>query len=471
MHLAIVGTGYVGLVTGACLAQSGHDVICADNDAAKINALKAGRMPIFEPGLETVTREQVKAGRLAFTTDACSAAACADAVFIAVGTPALHDGRTDISYVASAATEIAPALKPETVVIMKSTVPVGTGAYIARLIEEANPNAHVMMASNPEFLREGSAVNDFLHPDRIVIGVEDERALALLREIYRPQAESGTPIVATGIATAELTKYAANAFLATKVAYINEIANLCDSLGANIDDVAHALGLDKRIGSAFLKPGPGYGGSCFPKDTLALSSLAHEADCPVRIVEAVASSNVYHVRRLVKRLENECSRAWGQLGYDSTKLRGKRIAILGLSFKSNTDDVRFSAGLVVIPHLERCGASVRAFDPAAMDNARRALPGLRCCEGIVETITGADAVVILTEWDEFREIDWSQLAPQMAAPVVFDMRNLSESATMREQGIYYISLGRPTPGWVAQTWSMPDGNGIFNHQSARISMQ
>ncbi len=443
MNITVIGTGYVGLVTGACFAHIGLNVTCADIDKGKIDALNAGRIPIYEPELEEIVRASHKQGRLDFTTDVPAAVKGADAVFIAVGTPSMADGRPDLTAVVAVARTIAPALDPETVVVVKSTVPVGSGAYVERVIRETAPDAVFSMASNPEFLREGCAVQDFLNPDRIVVGVGDCHARDVMTAIYAPFGQDGVPVVVTNIPTAELIKYAANAFLAAKVAYINEMANLCDAVGADVDQLSRAIGLDERIGPAFLKPGPGYGGSCFPKDTLALTALAHEADCPVRIVEAVISSNTYHIRRLVSRIEAEFAAAWTERGYGDTKLHGKTVALLGLAFKSNTDDIRSAASLVIVPHLLRRGARIRAYDPAAMDNARALMPELDYCESEADVLAGADAALLLTEWPQFKELDWPELASSMAAPVLFDLRNLYAPSTMAEMGLAYFSLGRP----------------------------
>lgn len=443
MKITVIGTGYVGLVTGACFAHIGLDVTCADIDAAKIEALNAGRIPIYEPELDEVVAGARKHGRLHFTTDVPAAVAAADVVFIAVGTPSMADGRPDLTAIVAVARTIAPALNPGAIVVVKSTVPVGTGAYVARVIRETAPGARFSMASNPEFLREGNAVQDFLAPDRIVVGADDTHARDAMGKIYAPFDQAGVPVVLTNIATAELIKYAANAFLAAKVAFINEMANLCEAVGADVDHLSRALGLDARIGPAFLKPGPGYGGSCFPKDTLALTALAHEADCPVRIVEAVISSNTYHVRRLVSRIEADYSAVWTRRGQDDAKLSGKTIALLGLAFKSNTDDIRSAASLVIVPHLLRRGARIKAYDPAAMDNARAAMPDIDYCASEAEALAGADAALLLTEWQQFRDLDWGALAPTMATPVLFDLRNLYAPEAMGECGMSYFSLGRP----------------------------
>lgn len=443
MKITIVGSGYVGLVTGACFADLGWRVTCVDIDHAKVEGLRQGRMPIFEPGLAEVVERNAQNGRLDFVTDLAGAVSDADAVFLTVGTPPMEDGRADTTAVAAAATALAPALTGFTVLVIKSTVPVGTGTYVKRLISETNRDADVSIASNPEFLREGSAIRDFMEPDRIVIGYDDDRAGDVLRALYTPLEQRNVPIVETDCMTSELIKYSANSFLAAKVAFINEMADLCDAIGANVDDLARAIGLDKRIGPSFLRPGPGYGGSCFPKDTLALAAQAQEADCPVRIVEAVVASNAHHVRRLVKKIERNCLRAWSGLGHDHASLAGKTIAVLGLAFKSNTDDIRYAAGLVILPQLEKLGVRLRAYDPAAMDNAAEEMPDVTYCASVGEALDGADAVLVLTEWPEFQALDWDDLKARMVAPVMIDFRNLFAPEDVAANGVTYYSLGRP----------------------------
>lgn len=456
MKITIIGSGYVGLVTGACFADLGWHVTCVDIDAEKIDGLRQGRMPIFEPGLAEVVGRNKQNGRLDFTTELGRAVAAADAVFVTVGTPPMEDGRADTTAVAAAAREFAPALKGYTVVVIKSTVPVGTGPYVERLIAEAAPDADFSIASNPEFLREGSAIRDFMEPDRIVIGYDDERAGTVLRALYTPLEQRDVPIVATDCATSELIKYSANSFLAAKVAFINEMADLCDAIGADVDDLARAIGLDNRIGDSFLKPGPGYGGSCFPKDTLALAAQAQEADCPVRIVEAVVASNAHHVRRLVKKIERSCRRAWQDLGRADDGLAGKTVAVLGLAFKSNTDDIRYAASLVILPQLAKHGVRLRAYDPAAMDNAAEAMPEVTYCASVGEALDGADAVLVLTEWPEFRALDWADLKTRMASPVMIDFRNLFSPEDVAGMGVVYFSLGRPeVPADAARDETVP----------------
>ena len=446
MHITIIGAGYVGLVSGACFADLGWRVTCVDIDEDKIAGLRAGHVPIFEPGLEEVIARNAEAGRLTFETELEPAVRDADAVFIAVGTPPMEDGRADTAAVAGAAIDVAKALNGYTVVVIKSTVPVGTGPYIERLIRDTNPAADFSVASNPEFLREGSAIRDFMEPDRIVIGYDDERAGDVLRALYTPLERDDVPIVATDQATAELIKYAANSFLAAKVAFINEMADLCDEIGANVDDLGRAIGLDARIGNAFLRPGPGYGGSCFPKDTLALAAQAQEADCPVRIVEAVVASNAHHVRRLVRKIERHCMSAWRRLGHTDTGFAGKTIAVLGLSFKSNTDDIRYASSLVILPQLAKHGVKVQAYDPAAMENAAAVMNEVVYCDSMKAALDGADAVLVLTEWPEFLAMDWADLKQRMNSPVMVDFRNLYSPEDVGAQGVAYSSLGRPETG-------------------------
>lgn len=444
MKVSIIGAGYVGLVTGACFADLGWHVTCVDIDHEKIEGLRAGRMPIFEPGLEEVVNRNRLNGRLDFVTDMAPAVAQSDIVFLTVGTPPMEDGRADTSAVAAAAVELAPALEGYTVVAIKSTVPVGTGTYVRRLIAEANPTALFSIASNPEFLREGNAIRDFMEPDRIVIGCDEERAGDLLRALYNPLEQRDVPIVVTDCATSELIKYSANSFLAAKVAFINEMADLCDAIGANVDDLARAIGLDDRIGHSFLRPGPGYGGSCFPKDTLALAAQAQEADCPVRIVEAVVASNAHHVRRLVKKIERSCKQGWEDHGRDDTSFAGKTIAVLGLAFKSNTDDIRYAASLVILPQLAKHGVTIKAYDPAAMGNAGEVMTEVTYCESIAAALDDADAVLVLTEWPEFLALDWDDLKSRMASPVMIDFRNLYSPRDVSDRGVTYFSLGRPS---------------------------
>ncbi|MBI4182845.1 MAG: UDP-glucose/GDP-mannose dehydrogenase family protein [Proteobacteria bacterium] len=433
MRIAMVGTGYVGLVSGACFSEFGVEVACVDSDAGKIAELRAGRIPIFEPGLDKLVADNVAAGRLTFTTELAPAVAAADAVLIAVGTPSRRgDGFADLSYVYAAAREIAAALRRYTVVVTKSTVPVGTGREIERLIREARPNADFDVVSNPEFLREGSAINDFMRPDRVVIGTGSERAMAVMRALYRPLYLIETPIVATSIETAELIKYAANAFLATKITFINEIADLCERVGADVHHLAIGIGLDGRIGRKFLHPGPGFGGSCFPKDTLALVRIGESAGVPLRIVESVVAVNDERKRRMAEKIIAACDGS----------VAGKTIAMLGLTFKPNTDDMRESPSLVIVPALQAAGARVRAFDPEGMPEAAKVLSGVAFCADAYEAIEGADALVLLTEWNEFRALDPGRIKARLRGRVVVDLRNVYDPAQMREEGFRYVSIGR-----------------------------
>jgi UDPglucose 6-dehydrogenase len=429
----MIGSGYVGLVSGACFSDFGHDVICVEKVAGKVAALDAGRMPIYEPGLAALVAANVAAGRLSFTTDLAAAVAGADAVFIAVGTPSRRgDGHADLTYVFEAAREIGAAITGPTVVVTKSTVPVGTGDRVEAILRETCPDKEVAVVSNPEFLREGAAIGDFKRPDRIVIGTGDERARQVMRDVYRPLYLNESPILFTGRRTAELTKYAANAFLATKITFINEIADLCEAVGADVQDVARGIGLDNRIGPKFLHAGPGYGGSCFPKDTLALLKTAEDAESPVRIVEAVVQVNDSRKRAMGRKLVHA-------LGGDA---RGKTVALLGLTFKPNTDDMRDAPSLAIVQSLLDAGATVRAFDPEGMDVARTLIPDVTFCTDAYDAATGADAVAIVTEWDVFRALDLDRLAQAMAAPVLVDLRNIYAPAEMERAGFAYHSIGR-----------------------------
>ncbi len=433
MKIAMIGTGYVGLVSGACFSECGVEVTCVDIQAERIAELKAGRIPIFEPGLEALVAGNLRTYRLRFTTDTAAAVGDADAVFIAVGTPSRRfDGKADLSHVRSAARQVAAALDGYSVIVTKSTVPVGTGRELGEIIREANPAADFDMVSNPEFLREGAAITDFMRPDRVVVGVESERAKTVLAEIYRPLYLSETPIVYTNLETAELIKYAANSFLATKVAFINEMADLCEKVGATVDDVSKAMGLDGRIGRKFLHPGPGYGGSCFPKDTLALARIAQDLGVPSRIVEAVVEANERRKEAMAGRVIDACGGS----------VEGKTVAILGLSFKPNTDDVRESPSLQIVPALQAAGADVRAFDPAAMGEARRELTGVHWCVDAYDAMSGAHALVIVTEWNAFRALDLGRAKSLMAAPVMVDFRNIYRPADVIEAGFSYVGVGR-----------------------------
>ena len=434
MRIAVIGTGYVGLVSGACFSEFGVDVVCVDKDVAKIEGLKAGRMPIYEPGLDTLVENNVRAGRLSFSTDIAAAVTGAEAVFIAVGTPSRRgDGHADLSYVYAAAREIGEAASGYTVVVTKSTVPVGTGREVARILAEVQGKAEFDVASNPEFLREGSAIGDFMRPDRVVIGADSERAREVMRRLYRPLYLIETPIVFTTIETAELIKYAANTFLATKITFINEIADLCEKVGANVNDVARGIGLDGRIGRKFLHAGPGYGGSCFPKDTLALVKTAQNFGAPLKIVETVVSVNEDRKLAMAERVV-------AALGGSA---KGKTVAALGLTFKPNTDDMRDSPSLAILPALEKAGATVRAFDPEGMAEAKKLMPGLTYCRDAYDCMNGADALVIITEWNEFRALDLARIKASLRQPVIVDLRNIYSPAEMTEAGFRYSSIGRP----------------------------
>jgi UDPglucose 6-dehydrogenase len=435
MRIAIIGTGYVGLVSGACFADFGHQVTCVDQDEGKISALLRGEIPIFEPGLNDIVRMNSLAGRLAFTTSLPGPVKDADAVFIAVGTPSRHgDGHADLSNVYATAREIAAAVSGFTVVVTKSTVPVGTGDQVEAMIRDIRPDADVCVVSNPEFLREGAAIRDFKLPDRIVIGSEDQRAKDLMAELYRPLFINASPILYTGRRTAELIKYAANAFLATKITFINEIADLCEKVGADVKDVARGIGLDNRIGSKFLHAGPGYGGSCFPKDTVALIKVGQDYEAPQRIVETVAAVNDQRKRAMARKVSTALD----------GDLRGKTVAVLGLTFKPNTDDMREAPSIAVITALQDKGAIVRAFDPAGFKQAKAVLSNIVYCEDAYDCATGAEALVIVTEWEQFRALDFIRLKKVMVNPVLVDLRNVYRPTDMRRHGFSYFSVGRPT---------------------------
>ncbi|WP_425407765.1 UDP-glucose dehydrogenase family protein [Hyphococcus sp.] len=434
MRVTMIGTGYVGLVSGACFADFGHEVVCVDKDRAKIEKLENGEIPIYEPGLEALVAENVKAGRLSFSLDLAASVPDADAVFIAVGTPSRRgDGFADLSYVHQAAKEIAEVMKGYTVVVTKSTVPVGTGGEVEEIIRKTRPDANFSVVSNPEFLREGAAIMDFKRPDRVVVGVEDDRSRKIMRELYRPLYLNETPIVFTNRATSELTKYAANAFLATKITFINEMADLCEKVGANVQEVARGIGLDGRIGSKFLHAGPGYGGSCFPKDTLALVRTAQVNDSPTKIVEAVVEINDARKKKMADRVIAACGGS----------LKGKTIAVLGLTFKPNTDDMRDAPSLDIVPALQKAGARVQAFDPAGVEEAQKILQDVVYAEGVYQALEGADAVAIITEWDEFRALDMERVKSLLKAPIMIDLRNIYNPAEMADAGIEYHSIGRP----------------------------
>ena len=437
MKIAMVGSGYVGLVSGACFADFGHDVVCIDKDPAKIESLKAGIMPIYEPGLAELVTSNAKSGRLTFTTDLVEGIAGARAIFIAVGTPSRRgDGHADLSYVYAVAEEVGQALTNDAVVVTKSTVPVGTGDEVQRIISELGCAHRVSVVSNPEFLREGAAITDFKRPDRIVIGAEDDFGRETMREVYRPLFLNQAPILFTGRRTSELIKYAANAFLATKITFINEIADLCEAVGADVQDVSRGIGLDNRIGSKFLHAGPGYGGSCFPKDTLALLKTAQDADSPVRIVEAVVAVNDTRKRAMGRKI----LAAMAAAGID--EVRGKTVALLGLTFKPNTDDMRDAPSLAIAQALLDAGANVVAYDPEGMALAATLLPGVTMATGAYQAIAGAHAVVLVTEWDAFRALDLKRVAREAAVPLLVDLRNVYNPVEARAAGLTYVSVGR-----------------------------
>ena len=433
MRVTMVGTGYVGLVSGACFSEFGHTVTCVDKDVRKVEALRRGEIPIFEPGLDKLVAENAAAGRLSFTTDLAEAVVGADAIFIAVGTPSRRgDGHADLSYVYAAAEEIAAALTNYAVIVTKSTVPVGTGAEVERRIRAVRPDLDFDVASNPEFLREGSAIEDFRRPDRVVVGAESDRARAVMRQLYRPLFLAETPFVFTARETSELIKYAANAFLATKITFINEMADLCEKVGADVQDVARGIGLDGRIGRKFLHAGPGFGGSCFPKDTLALVRTARDYEAPSRIVEAVVAVND-------ARKQGMADRVIAAAGGD---LAGKTVAVLGVTFKPNTDDMRDAPSLEILPRLVAAGARVRAYDPEGMKAAADMIAGVEWVNGAYDTMPDADVLVIITEWNEFRALDLGRIAGAMKRPVVVDMRNIYRPEEMAEAGFNYFSIGR-----------------------------
>ena len=434
MKIAMVGAGYVGLVTGVCLADFGHDVTCIDNDPRKIEALREGIVPIYEPGLSELVKANVEGGRLTFSTDLKAVVKDADVVFIAVGTPSRRgDGHADLTYVHAVAREIAAAVEGFTVVVTKSTVPVGTGDEVAHIISSTNPNADVAVVSNPEFLREGAAIDDFKRPDRIVVGIEDERARAVMTEVYRPLYLNQAPIQFTGRRTAELIKYAANAFLALKITFINEVADLCESAGADVQQVARGIGLDNRIGSKFLNAGPGYGGSCFPKDTLALMKIGQDFDSPMRLVETTVAINDQRKRAMSRKVITAC-------GGD---VRGKKIGVLGLTFKPNTDDMREAPSIDIIRGLQDRGAIISAYDPKGMDAAREMIDKVDYAANAYDVAKDADALVLITEWNEFRSLDLERLKGLMKTPVLVDLRNVYRHDEVTRHGFAYSSIGRP----------------------------
>ncbi|WP_297732618.1 UDP-glucose/GDP-mannose dehydrogenase family protein [uncultured Maricaulis sp.] len=434
MRVAMIGTGYVGLVSGACFADFGHEVVCVDKDASKVETLNAGGIPIYEPGLDLLVQRNVREDRLSFTQNLEEAVRAADAVFIAVGTPSRRgDGFADLSYVYAAAKEIAEVMDGYTVVVTKSTVPVGTGDEVERIIRETRPDADFSVVSNPEFLREGAAIDDFKHPDRVVVGTDDDRARAAMNELYRPLFLNETPIIFTSRRTSELIKYAANAFLAMKITFINEIADLCEKVGANVQEVAKGVGLDNRIGGKFLHAGPGYGGSCFPKDTLALTRTAQENDAPLRLIETVVEVNDARKRAMADKVIDAC-------GGD---VDGKTVAVLGVTFKPNTDDMRDAPSLEIIPALQKAGARIRAFDPAGTVEAEKLFANVEFVSGPYFCAEGADVLVIITEWNEFRALDLKRLKSTMKAPVLVDLRNIYTLEEAINAGFAYTSVGRP----------------------------
>jgi UDPglucose 6-dehydrogenase len=433
MRIAMIGTGYVGLVSGACFSDFGHVVTCIDKDAAKISQLQNGTMPLFEPGLDALVARNVEAGRLSFTTESAAPVRAADAIFLAVGTPSRRgDGFADLSYLYDAAREIAADLQGFTVVVTKSTVPIGTNDEIEAIIRKSRPDADFVVVSNPEFLREGAAIEDFKRPDRVVVGTEDERARRMMRELYRPLFINETPILFTGRRAAELIKYASNAFLATKITFINEMADLCEKCGADVQEVARGMGLDRRIAGKFLHPGPGFGGSCFPKDTAALTAIGQRLGAPIRIVETVISVNDARKQAMAAKVAAACGGT----------LTGKTIAVLGLTFKPNTDDMREAPSLVIVPALAKQGARVRVYDPHGMSEARKLMPQIETVADPYACVAGADAMVILTEWEEFRALDLDRVKAALRTPVVVDLRNIYKPSDMAEKGFTYVSVGQ-----------------------------
>ena len=437
MHVAMIGTGYVGLVSGACFSEFGFDVTCVDKDTAKIEALQSGKIPIYEPGLENLVENNVKAGRLKFTSKIEEAIPSADVVMLAVGTPSRRgDGHADLTFINAAATEVADNLNGYTVIATKSTVPVGTGKSLKKLVAERRPDAHFDIVSNPEFLREGSAIGDFMRPDRVVVGIETEEAREMMRALYRPLFLLETPVIFTGLETAELIKYASNSFLATKITFINEIADICEQVDADVQDVAKAIGLDGRIGSKFLHAGPGFGGSCFPKDTAAYVRIAQDLGAPSQIVEAVVSVNNARKHHMAKKIIASCN----------GDVNGKTIAVLGVTFKPNTDDVRESPSLTIIPVLKEAGATIKAYDPEGMEEGKKLLNGVTWCESAYETMEGADALTILTEWNEFRGLDLARVKSLLKSPLIVDLRNIYKPDELAAAGFYYASVGRASVG-------------------------
>ncbi|MDA9048104.1 UDP-glucose/GDP-mannose dehydrogenase family protein [Hellea sp.] len=434
MRITIIGSGYVGLVSGVCFSDFGHTVTCVDKDEGKINRLNNGEVPIFEPGLNKLISDNIKGGRLFFTTHMEQAVKEAEAVFIAVGTPSRRgDGHADLSYVYAVADEVAEFIEGFTLIVTKSTVPVGTGDRIENIIRQRNPTSDFAVVSNPEFLREGAAINDFKHPDRVVVGTEDPRAVEVMKQIYRSIYLNETPMLFTNRRTSELIKYAGNAFLATKITFINEMADLCEKVGANVQEVARGIGLDGRIGKKFLNAGPGYGGSCFPKDTLAIVKTAQDNNSPLKIIEAVEQANNQRKKSMAGKIINAC-------GGD---VKGKTIAILGLAFKPNTDDMRYAPSLDIIPALQEAGAKIKAYDPESMEAASHLLQNINYTEDSYECIRQSDALVIITEWDQFRALSLDQIKISMKTPIIIDLRNIYSPAKMKQCGFEYTSIGRP----------------------------
>ncbi|MBI1363895.1 MAG: nucleotide sugar dehydrogenase [Proteobacteria bacterium] len=434
MNVVMIGTGYVGLVSGTCFAELGFNVTCVDNNPEKITALaEKGIIPIYEPGLEELVWKHVKAGRLHFTTDLKAAVGTADVVFICVGTPPAADGRADLQYVFAAAAEVAAGMTKYTVVVDKSTVPVGTGDKVADIIRTTNPKADFDVVSNPEFLREGNAIGDFMNPDRIVLGVSSDKAGKVMERLYKPLSDKGFPLLLTAVKTAELIKYASNAFLAVKIGFINEMADLCEAVGADVKMVAKGMGMDKRIGEGFLNAGPGYGGSCFPKDTLAIAQTAQDYQRPLTIVESVITSNTVRKTNMAKKVINACGGT----------VKGKTIALLGLAFKANTDDMREAPSLAIVPELQKAGALIKAYDPAAMHEAGKLMSGITFCQNASETLTGADAAVVVTEWPQFGELTGKTLRSHLKGDVVVDLRNMLKADEVVAAGLTYVPIGKP----------------------------
>jgi UDPglucose 6-dehydrogenase len=435
MKIVVIGTGYVGLVSGACFADMGHEVVCVDKNPEKITSLNKGKIPIYEPGLDAIVERNTENGRLTFSTTLKDVLHMAEVVLLAVGTPTDEKtGRADLKYIFAAAEEVAENLTHKVVIVTKSTVPVGTGKKVAKIFADKCPELECEVASNPEFLREGAAIDDFMKPDRIIIGAETIFSKNAMQRLYRKPIGEGTPILFTNIATAELIKYASNAFLATKIAFANEISDICEGVGANVDLVIKGMGMDHRIGGKYMKPGPGYGGSCFPKDTLALTYIAEDAGFPSRIVESVIDSNDDRRKRMVKKIIGACG----------GNVKGKKIAILGLTFKANTDDMRYSPSLIIIPELLKAGAEISVYDPEGMNEAKKELTQkeIHWCKDSYEAIKYADAMVILTEWDEFRELNLAKLKKALKSPLIIDLRNILNREELRDYGIEYVSVGR-----------------------------